>query len=296
MAAKKQIKTEAKTALKKQTRKPAKKPAIKPEPAPAPVHLTGKTYKHELRRLQVKLVKLQEWVKAEGLKVAVLFEGRDGAGKSSAIKKITKNTNHRTVRIEALGTPTERERSEWYFQRYVACLPAAGEIVLFDRSWYNRAGIERVMGFCSDEEYWEFLREAPAFERMLMRSGIKLIKYWFSVSAEEQERRFQSRHKDPTKYWKLSPMDLKARSKWNEYSAAKDVMFEYTDTDETPWYVVPSDDKNCARLNCIAHLLSQIDYKNVIPSPKPLPKRQRISDLERPPMNTQRFVPIRYMP
>lgn len=261
-----------------------------------PVHLSGKIYKKELRRMQIELVKLQEWVKVEGLKVAVLFEGRDGAGKSSAIKKITKNTNHRSVRIEALGTPTERERSEWYFQRYVACLPAAGEIVLFDRSWYNRAVIERVMGFCSDEEYWEFLREAPQFERMLMRSGIRVIKYWFSVSADEQERRFQNRRKDPAKSWKLSPMDLKSRSLWNEYSAAKDVMFEHTDTDETPWYVVPSDNKKCARLNCMAHLLSQFDYKDVTPTVKRLPKRANISDLKRSPMDTQRFVPMRYIP
>lgn len=288
MAAKKQKKAEAKVAR--------KKPAQKAEPAPIPVHLSGKTYKNELRRLQVELVKLQEWVKVEGLKVAVLFEGRDGAGKSSAIKRITKDTNHRTVRIEALGTPTERERSEWYFQRYVARLPAAGEVVLFDRSWYNRAGIERVMGFCSDEEYWEFLREAPQFERMLMRSGIRLIKYWFSVSAEEQENRFQNRRKDPTKSWKLSPMDLKSRNLWNEYSVAKDLMFEHTDTDETPWYVVPSDDKKCARLNCIAHLLSQFDYKDVIPTIKRLPKRPKVSDLNRSPMDSQRFVPIRYIP
>ena len=208
-----------------------------------PIELTNKVYARELRRLQVELVKLQEWVRKEGVRIAVLFEGRDGAGKGGTIKRIAARTNPRVVRIEALGKPTERERTEWYFQRYVARLPAAGEIVLFDRSWYNRAGVERVMGFCTDQEYWEFLREAPAFEQMLMRSGIHIIKYWFSVSAEEQESRFQARMQDLTKHWKLSPMDLAARDKWNEYASAKDIMFEHTDTDETPWWVVPSDDK-----------------------------------------------------
>lgn len=266
----------------------------KPARVKNPVKLKGKVYDKELRRLQVELIKLQEWVRVEGLKVAILFEGRDGAGKGGTIKRITENTNPRVVRIEALGKPTERERSEWYFQRYVARLPAAGEIVLFDRSWYNRAGVERVMGFCTDEEYWEFLREAPQFESMLMRSGIRLIKYWFSVSAEEQESRFQARLVDPTKYWKLSPMDLKARSLWNEYSAAKDIMFEHTDTDESPWWVVPSDHKKSARLNCISHLLSQFDYKDVIPTPKPLGRRQKTSNLSRPPIESQRIVPLRY--
>ncbi len=259
-----------------------------------PIELTDKTYTHELRRLQVELVKLQEWVRAEGIRIAVLFEGRDGAGKGGVIKRITKRTNPRVVRIEALGKPTERERTEWYFQRYVARLPAAGEIVLFDRSWYNRAGVERVMGFCTDQEYWEFLREAPAFEQMLMRSGIHIVKYWFSVSAEEQERRFQARIKDPTKHWKLSPMDLAARDKWNEYASAKDIMFEYTDTDETPWWVVPSDDKKSARLNCISHLLSLFPYVDVSPKPPRLKKRQKPSDLLRPPIENQRLVPIRY--
>ncbi|WNK01197.1 polyphosphate kinase 2 [Thalassospiraceae bacterium LMO-JJ14] len=260
----------------------------------APVKLSGKKYYKELRRLQVELIKLQEWVRHEGLKVAVLFEGRDGAGKGGTIKRITELTNPRIVRIEALGRPTERERSEWYFQRYVACLPAAGEVVLFDRSWYNRAGVERVMGFCSDEEYWEFLRETPQFESMLMRSGIKLIKYWFSVSAEEQESRFQARRKDPTKFWKLSPMDLKARTMWGEYSIAKDIMFEHTDVDESPWWVVPSDHKKSARLNCISHLLSQFDYVDVIPEPPPLGKRPKHTDPQRPPIEMQRIVPLRY--
>jgi polyphosphate kinase 2 len=277
------------------TRKPGGKAAHLHKPEFEPVKITSKIYEKEMRRLQVELIKLQEWVKMEGLKVAVLFEGRDGAGKGGTIKRITEHTNPRVVRIEALGKPTERERSEWYFQRYVARLPAAGEIVLFDRSWHNRAGVERVMGFCSDEEYWEFLREAPQFESMLMRSGIRLIKYWFSVSAEEQEARFQARRKGPTKHWKLSPMDLQARSLWNEYSAAKDIMFDHTDVDESPWWVVPSDDKKSARLNCISHLLSQFDYANVIPTPPRLGKRPKPSDLPRPPMDTQKIVPQKYL-
>lgn len=260
----------------------------------SPEPLSKKRYKRELQRLQVELVKLQEWVKAENLKVAVLFEGRDGAGKGSTIKRITENTNPRFVRIEALGKPTDRERSEWYFQRYVSCLPAAGEIVLFDRSWYNRAGVERVMGFCSDDEYWEFLREAPQFEMMLMRSGIHLIKYWFSVSEKEQEQRFQNRLTDPTKFWKLSPMDLETRMRWNEYSVAKDIMFEHTDVDDTPWWVVPSDSKRKARLNCISHLLSQFDYKDVIPRPKALKKRPKANNLNRPPIENQKIIPLIY--
>ena len=260
----------------------------------APVELTGKTYDRELQRLQVELVKLQEWVRIEGVRIAILFEGRDGAGKGGTIKRIAARTNPRVVRIEALGKPTERENTEWYFQRYVARLPAAGEIVLFDRSWYNRAGVERVMGFCTDQEYWEFLREAPAFEQMLMRSGIHIVKYWFSVSAEEQEKRFQARIQDPTKHWKLSPMDLAARDKWNEYGSAKDIMFEHTDTDETPWWVVPSDDKKSARLNCISHLLSLFPYVDVSPKLTRLKRRQKPSDLVRPPIENQRLVPMRY--
>lgn len=259
-----------------------------------PIELTNKVYARELRRLQVELVKLQEWVRKEGVRIAVLFEGRDGAGKGGTIKRIAARTNPRVVRIEALGKPTERERTEWYFQRYVARLPAAGEIVLFDRSWDNRAGVERVMGFCTDQEYWEFLREAPAFEQMLMRSGIHIIKYWFSVSAEEQESRFQARMQDLTKHWKLSPMDLAARDKWNEYASAKDIMFEHTDTDETPWWVVPSDDKKSARLNCISHLLSQFPYVDVSPKLTRLKKLQKPSDLVRPPIENQRLVPMRY--
>ena len=263
-------------------------------PPKAPIELTGKTYDRELRRLQAELVKLQEWVRIEGVRIAVLFEGRDGAGKGGTIKRIAARTNPRVMRIEALGKPTERERTEWYFQRYVAHLPAAGEIVLFDRSWYNRAGVERVMGFCTDQEYWEFLREAPAFEQMLMRSGIHIVKYWFSVSAEEQEKRFQARIHDPTKHWKLSPMDLAARDKWNEYSSAKDIMFEHTDTEETPWWVVPSDDKKSARLNCISHLLSLFPYVDVNPKLTRLKKRQKPSGLVRPPIENQRIIPMRY--
>ncbi|MGJ3258111.1 MAG: polyphosphate kinase 2 [Rhodospirillales bacterium] len=279
----------------KPPRNKGKPASAKKSPAPLkPVELDGETYRKELRRLQVELIKLQEWVRSEGLKVAILFEGRDGAGKGGTIKRITEHTNPRVVRIEALAKPTERERSQWYFQRYVARLPAAGEIVLFDRSWYNRAGVERVMGFCTDDEYWEFLREAPQFESMLMRSGVTLIKYWFSVSAEEQEARFQNRRKDPAKHWKLSPMDLKARSLWNEYSVAKDVMFEHTDTDESPWWVVPSDHKKSARLNCIHHLLSQFDYKDIVPKPKPLGRRPEARELPRPPMEAQRIVPLRF--
>ncbi len=212
-------------------------------------------YEKELARLQIELVKLQEWVKHEGLKVVVIFEGRDAAGKGGVIKRITESLNPRICRVVALGRPTERERTSWYFQRYVAHLPSAGEIVLFDRSWYNRAGVEHVMGFCSDAEYKEFLRSCPEFEQMLIRSGIILIKYWFSVSDVEQERRFQQRMNDPTRSWKLSPMDVESRSNWVEYSKAKDAMFAHTDSKQSPWHVVKADDKKCARLNCIRHLL-----------------------------------------
>ncbi|SMP53657.1 polyphosphate kinase 2 [Anoxynatronum buryatiense] len=251
-------------------------------------------YETELGRLQIELVKLQEWVKQEGLKVVVVFEGRDAAGKGGVIKRITESLNPRICRVEALGTPTEREKTQWYFQRYVNRLPAAGEIVLFDRSWYNRAGVERVMGFCTDEEYREFLRSCPEFERMLIRSGITLIKYWFSVSDEEQERRFQARIKDPTKRWKLSPMDLESRKRWVEYSRAKDDMFAHTDTKQAPWYVVDADIKKHARLNCITHLLEQIPYEDLTPEPIELPPRQDEQAYERPPITDQTFVPHYY--
>jgi polyphosphate kinase 2 len=251
-------------------------------------------YEAELARLHVELVKLQEWIKARGLKVVVIFEGRDAAGKGGTIKRITESLNPRVCRVVALGTPTEREKTQWYFQRYVPHLPAAGEMVLFDRSWYNRAGVEHVMGFCTAEEYREFLRSCPEFERMLVRAGIILVKYWFSVSNEEQERRFQARIDDRTKRWKLSPMDLQSRARWVEYSKAKDDMFASTDIKQAPWYVVNSDDKRRARLNCISHLLSLIPYEDLTPEPIRLPPRQKDKGYVRPPMGDQTFVPEEY--
>jgi polyphosphate kinase 2 len=253
-----------------------------------------KTYEHELVKLQIELVKLQEWIKVQSLKVVVLFEGRDAAGKGGTIKRITMRLNPRICRVVALGVPTEKESTQWYFQRYVANLPAAGEMVLFDRSWYNRAGVERVMKFCSDEEYREFLRSTPEFERMLMRSGIILIKYWFSVSDEEQERRFQARLHDPTKRWKLSPMDLESRRRWEEYSKAKDEMFAYTDIKQAPWYVVNADNKKRARLNCISHLLSIFEYKDLTPGKIKLPPREGRKSYVRPPITDQTFIPEKY--
>ena len=253
--------------------------------------LSNKLYEKKLAQLQIELVKLQEWVKAKGLKVVVLFEGRDAAGKGGTIKRIMEPLNPRICRVVALGTPTEREKTQWYFQRYVPHLPAAGEIVLFDRSWYNRAGVERVMGFCTADEYREFLRSCPEFERMLVRSGIQLIKYWFSVSDEEQERRFQSRLATPTKRWKLSPMDLESRRRWVEYSKAKDSMFMHTDIKQAPWYVVEADVKKRARLNCIAHFLSLIPYEDLTPEPIKLPPRAEASGYVRPPMDDQNVVP-----
>ncbi len=251
-------------------------------------------YESELKELFVELVKLQNWVKNEKLKVIILFEGRDAAGKGAVIKKIAEPLNPRICRVVALGVPTEREKTQWYFQRYVSHLPAGGEIVLFDRSWYNRAGIERVMGFCTEEEYWEFLRSCPSFERMLMRSGIIIIKYWFSVSEEEQEKRFLNRITDPTKRWKFSPMDLVSRDKWVEYSKAKDEMFSYTDSKQTPWYVVESDDKKKAHLNCIRHLLSLIPYKDVELPKLELEHRPKQSGYVRPPITEQTFIPDCY--
>jgi polyphosphate kinase 2 len=253
-----------------------------------------KDYEKELAPLQIELVKMQEWIKAQGLRVVVLFEGRDAAGKGGTIKTITACLNPRFARIAALATPTEREKSQWYFQRYVAHLPSAGEIVLFDRSWYNRAGVERVMGFCTEEEYQEFLRSCPEFEKMLIRSGIILIKYWFSVSDEEQERRFQARIDDPTKRWKLSPMDMASRSKWVEYSRAKDAMFAYTDTKQSPWNVVNADNKKRARLNVIIDLLNKVPYKDLTPEAIRLPPRQDDMGYVRPPMTDQTFVPEEY--
>ena len=256
--------------------------------------ISNKFYETELAKLQVELVKLQEWIKHKGLKVVVLFEGRDAAGKGGVIKRITMRLNPRVCRVVALGTPTEKEKTQWYFQRYVPHLPAAGEMVLFDRSWYNRAGVERVMEFCTEEEYREFLRSCPEFERMLVRSGIILIKFWFSVSDEEQERRFQKRLHDPVRRWKLSPMDLESRAKWVEYSKAKDEMFAYTDIKQAPWYVVNADVKKRARLNCIHYLLNLIPYEDLTPDPIKLPPRQERVGYIRPPITDQTFVPEVY--
>ncbi len=251
-------------------------------------------YESELFRMQLELVKMQEWVKESGLKVVVIFEGRDAAGKGGVIKRITQHLSPRICRVAALPAPTEREKTQWYFQRYCAHLPAAGEIVLLDRSWYNRAGVERVMGFCTDEEYREFMRSCPEFERMLVRSGINLIKYWFSVSDEEQEKRFQSRLLEPHKRWKLSPMDLESRTRWLEYSKAKDQMFAHTDIKQAPWYVVNADDKRHARLNCIRHFLTMVPYKDLTPEPISLPERVEGLGYVRPPMSDQTFVPEFY--
>ncbi len=251
-------------------------------------------YEELLLPLEVELVKLQEWVKANKLKVVIVFEGRDAAGKGGVIKTISGCLNPRICRIVALGIPTEKEKSQWYFQRYVSELPAGGEIVIFDRSWYNRAGVEKVMGYCSDEEYEEFLRSCPEFEKMLIRSGITLIKYWFSVSDHEQEKRFQDRIKDPTKRWKISPMDIESRDKWIEYSIAKDKMFSYTDSKLSPWYVVLADDKKRARLNCISHLLSLIPYEDITPKPIKLPPLKHDVAYVRPPVSDQTFVPEKY--
>jgi len=257
----------------------------------APLKIKNSVYERELARLQIELIKLQEWIKHEGLRVVVVFEGRDAAGKGSAIKRITEHLNPRICRIVALPRPTEREKTHWYFQRYVAHLPAAGELVLFDRSWYNRAGVEHVMGFCSDAEYRDFLQACPELERILVRSGILLIKYWFSISDAVQEKRFQQRMEDRTRSWKLSPMDVESRSRWVEYSRAKDVMFAHTDIPEAPWYVVNADSKKRARLNLIAHLLSLIPYQDLSPVPPKLNPRPEPGAYQRPPITQQTFVP-----
>ena len=290
-------KEKSKSAPKTEKAKPVKakvveQPAgeVAPHAAKRP-EIPDKVYEKELQKLQIELVKLQGWIKEKGLRVVVLFEGRDAAGKGGTIKRITETLNPRIVRVVALATPTEREKTQWYFQRYVAHLPAAGEMVLFDRSWYNRSGVERVMGFCTQEQVEEFFRSVPEFEKMLIRSGIILIKYWFSVSNEEQEHRFQARMNDITRRWKLSPMDLASRSHWVEYSKAKDEMFRFTDTKQSPWYVVNADDKKRARLNCISHLLSKIPYEDLTPETMVLPPRQEDSGYVRPPMSDQTFVP-----
>ncbi len=251
-------------------------------------------YLKKLRNLEIELVKLQEWVKANKLKVVVVFEGRDAAGKGGVIKTIAGCLNPRICRIVALGIPTEKERTQWYFQRYVSQLPSGGEIVLFDRSWYNRAGVEKVMGFCTNEEYEEFLRSCPEFEKMLIRSGIIMIKYWFSISEKEQEKRFQDRIKDPTKRWKISQMDVESRDKWVEYSMAKDKMFSFTDIRQSPWFVVPADDKRRARLNCIDHMLSMIPYKDLTRETIKLPPLKHGVAYVRPPIAEQNFVPDKY--
>ena len=257
--------------------------------------LPRKIYDAELVRLQIELVKLAAWVKHKGLRVVVLFEGRDAAGKGGAIMRITEAISPRLCRVVALAAPTERERTQWYFQRYVEHLPAAGEIVLFDRSWYNRAGVEHVMGFCSADEYEEFLRSAPEFERLLTRSGIVLVKYWFSVSDQAQEKRFQERNHSPIKRWKLSPMDLASRERWVDYSKAKDAMFKYTDLPDSPWWVVAADDKRRARLNCVSHLLNCISYKELTHEPVSFSKQQKPDPkYVRPPLSSMRWIPNHY--
>lgn len=256
--------------------------------------LHKKFYEQELSRLQTELVKLQYWVKRKGLKVVIIFEGRDAAGKGGTIKRITEALNPRGCRVVALEKPSDRERTQWYFQRYVAHLPSAGEIVIFDRSWYNRAGVEKVMGFCTEEEYLEFLRSCPEFEKMLIRSGIILIKYWFSISDEEQEKRLKERSTDPKKRWKLSEMDLASWNKWIEFSRAKDEMFKYTDTKIAPWYCINADDKRKARLNCIAHILKMIPYEDVIPKPIEFPPRKIDDSYVRPPIQEFTYVPEIY--
>ncbi len=256
--------------------------------------LSNDFYEKELKKLQIELVKMQYWIKHTGYRVVIIFEGRDAAGKGGTIKRITELLNPRGCRVVALGTPSDIEKTQWYFQRYVAHLPSAGEIVLFDRSWYNRAGVERVMGFCTDEQYQEFMQSCPEFERMLVRSGIVLIKYWFSVSDEEQERRFQARTQDPIRRWKLSPMDLESRNRWVDYSRAKDEMFTHTNIPEAPWFTIEADDKKRARLNCIHHLLSKVPYEDMVPPPLELPPRADDDEYMRAPRNEQFFVPQVY--
>ncbi|WP_198045484.1 polyphosphate kinase 2 [Kitasatospora mediocidica] len=259
-------------------------PAVQPR-------LVKKRYEKELLRLQYELVKMQEWVRAEGVRLVVVFEGRDAAGKGGAIKRVTEFLNPRVARIAALPAPTERQRGQWYFQRYVEQLPAKGEIVLFDRSWYNRAGVEHVMGFCTSEEYWQFLHQCPIFERMLIEAGIELRKYWFSVSDAEQERRFRDRLADPMRQWKLSPMDTESITRWEDYSRAKDEMFVHTDLPDSPWNVVESEDKRRARINMIAHLLSTVPYRDVTKPPPALPPRPASQGYQRPPRDLQKYVP-----
>lgn len=278
----------------KKKQKPADEEQIDASVHEAKKKIKKKFYEKELSRLQIELVKLQEWIKHKKLKVVVIFEGRDAAGKGGTIKRIMDKLNPRIVKVVALGVPTEKEKTQWYFERYIPHLPSGGEMVLFDRSWYNRAGVERVMGFCSEAELREFLRSCPEFERMIVRSGIILIKYWFSVSDEEQEKRFQKRINDPLRRWKLSPMDLKSRELWEEYSKAKDEMFNYTDIKQAPWYVVNADDKRKARLNVIHHLLSMAEYEDLTPGTIELPPRRKSTGYIRPPISDQTFIPEVY--
>ena len=281
-------------AAKKQEAATPPKGPVSPSSDDSPLPMKRKEYEKELERLQVELVTLQDWVRAKGLKLCVVFEGRDTAGKGGVIKAITERVSPRVFRVFALPAPSDREKSQMYMQRYVPLLPAAGEVVIFDRSWYNRAGVERVMGYCTEEEYQEFLRTCPEFERMLIRSGITLVKYWLSVSDAEQERRFQKRIADPMRRWKLSPMDLEGRVRWVEYSKAKDEMFAYTDTKQAPWYVVNADDKKRARLNLISHLLTLIPYEEIPSDPIELPPRSSGEGYVRPPITDQTFVPEIY--
>ncbi len=271
-----------------------RKGAIGTPPGPRQPKIPRKQFDKELAELQLECVRMLEWVRESGHRLVVIFEGRDAAGKGGTIKRLTAPLNPRSCRVVALGAPTERERGQWYFQRYVEQLPTAGEMVVFDRSWYNRAGVERVMGFCTDAEYWDFLHSVPEFERMLLRSGIQLVKYWFSVSDEEQERRFQSRIDDPARRWKLSPMDLEARTRWVEYSKAKDLMVEHTSTAQSPWWEVAADDKRRARLNAISHLLSLVDYQEVRQPKVKLPPRKGDQGYRRPPIEELNWIPNLY--
>jgi polyphosphate kinase 2 len=270
------------------------KTAVGSPPGPLKPKMPRKQFDKELQKLQLECVQMLDWVRESGHRLVVIFEGRDAAGKGGTIKRLTAPMNPRACRVVALAAPTERERGQWYFQRYVEELPTAGEMVVFDRSWYNRAGVERVMGFCTDAEYWDFLHSVPEFERMLLRSGIQLVKYWFSVSDDEQERRFQSRIDDPARRWKLSPMDLEARTRWVEYSKAKDLMVEHTSTAQSPWWEVAADDKRRARLNTISHLLSLVDYREVRQPKVKLPPRKGDQGYRRPPIEELNWIPTPY--
>ncbi len=264
------------------------------QPEGRPPKMDRKLYEKELAKLQIELVKMQYWIKHTGYRLILLFEGRDAAGKGGTIKRVTEPLNPRGCKVVALGTPSDQQKTQWYFQRYVEHFPSAGEMVLFDRSWYNRAGVEKVMNFCSPAQAEEFMQSCPEFERMLVRSGITLIKYWFSVSDEEQEERFRSRLKDPARRWKLSPMDLESRDRWVDFSRAKDEMFARTNIPEAPWFTVEADDKRRARLNCMRHILSKVPYEDMTHEPIELPPRKAVGDYQRPPLNEQFFVPNAY--